>query len=172
MDATPRSTPKHWKDNDDPFDEIHSDFDPKSRVHNATQQPQDEEFDRQFYLAEDDEYLPNADTSTQNGRFIFESERTKAREAEMQKRKQTGGLRTARQSALDQDQQTWEENRLLSSGAAMRSNVDLEFGNEDDSRVQLLVHQIRPPFLSGKEASFSTVREAVPTVRDATSGTF
>ena len=168
-DATPRATPKNWKD-DDPFDEIHLDFDPKSRSRTEIQQPEDEEFDRQFYLAEDDEYLPNADSATsQNGRFIFESERTKAREAEMQKRKQQGGIRQARQSALDKDQQTWEENRLLSSGAAMRSEVDLEFNNEDDSRIQLLVHQIRPPFLSNSGASFSTIREAVPTVRDATS---
>ena len=171
--ATPRATPKAWKE-DDPFDELHSDLDAKShhKQQHQQQQPEDEEFDRQFYLAEDDEYLPNADgAASQNGRFIFESERTKAREAEMQKRKSQGGsIRQARQSALDKDQQTWEENRLLSSGAAMRSEVDLEFNNEDDSRVQLLVHQIRPPFLSESAgASFSTVREAVATVRDNTS---
>ena len=51
----------------------------------------------------------------------------------------------------------------------MRSEVDLEFSNEDDSGIQLLVHQIRPPFLSNSGASFSAIREAVPTVRDATS---
>jgi len=93
----------------------------------------------------------------------------------MQKRREAGGgaavsLRQARQSALDKDQQTWEENRLLSSGAAMRSSVDLDFTNENDSRVQLLVHQIQPPFLKERGgASFSVVREAVPTVKDATS---
>eukprot|EP00804_Cyclotella_cryptica_P014633 CCRYP_012674-RA/>CCRYP_012674-RA protein AED:0.34 eAED:0.35 QI:0/0/0.5/1/0/0/2/437/1197 len=174
-DATPRSTPRHWKDGD-PFDELHPDLNStRNHAQEQQEQPEDDEFDRQFYLAEDDEYLPNADSQTsQNGRFIYESERTKAREAEMQKRKQQGGggvgIRQARQSALDKDQQTWEENRLLSSGAAMRSSVDLEFNNEDDSRIQLLVHQIRPPFLSSDSgASFSTIREAVPTVRDATS---
>ncbi|KAK1736344.1 pre-mRNA-splicing factor ATP-dependent RNA helicase PRP16 [Skeletonema marinoi] len=88
----------------------------------------------------------------------------------------SSSLRHARQSALDKDQQTWEENRLLSSGAALRSNVDLDFvsNNQDDLRVQLLVHQITPPFLrtdgsGGGRASFSVLREAVPTVRDATS---
>ncbi|KAL7483408.1 hypothetical protein ACHAW6_009063 [Cyclotella cf. meneghiniana] len=176
-DATPRATPRNWKDAD-PLDELHSDLNAAeandAQPQAESQQPEDDEFDRQFYLAEDDEYLPNADSQTsQNGRFIYESERTKAREAEMQKRKQHGGgvgIRQARQSALDKDQQTWEENRLLSSGAAMRSSVDLEFNNEDDSRIQLLVHQIRPPFLSSDSgASFSTIREAVPTVRDATS---
>ncbi|KAL3801196.1 hypothetical protein ACHAWO_013989 [Cyclotella atomus] len=170
--ATPRTTPKHWKD-DDPFDELHADLSKKPSSSTTQQQPQDDEFDRQFYLAEDDEYLPNADSSTSTGgRFLYESERTKSREIEMQKKRQLGGgvsLRQARQSALDKDQQTWEENRLLSSGAALRSEVDLEFNNEDDARIQLLVHQIRPPFLSGKDANFSTVREAVATVRDATS---
>ena len=162
-DATPRTS--RFQD-DDPFDELDAHFDPKSQQ----PEPQDEEFDRQFYLAEDDEYLPNPDSNNSGtyGRFLYESSRTQAREAEMQKRKQGTSIREARQSALDKDQNTWEENRLLSSGAATRSLVDLDFNNEDDARVQLLVHQIRPPFLSGK-ASFSTIREAVPTVRDNTS---
>ena len=58
----------------------------------------DDEFDRQFYLAEDDEYLPNSDAAgnggdnvnATHGRFIFESERTRAREAEMQKKQEQG----------------------------------------------------------------------------------
>jgi pre-mRNA-splicing factor ATP-dependent RNA helicase DHX38/PRP16 len=61
---------------------------------------------------------------------------------------------------------------LLSSGAAVRNTIDLDaevLNNEKDmSRVTLLVHQVKPPFLTGK-VSFSTIREAVPTVRDASS---
>ena len=196
------------EDDDDPFDELHTDLNTKpsattaatigntnnnsSSIHDDNDH--DDEFDRQFYLADDDEYLPNSDTSsttndTSSGRFIFESEITRKREAEMEQRRKGGNssttannnntsssLRHARQSALDKDQQTWEENRLLSSGAALRSNVDLDFVNkEDDLRVQLLVHQITPPFLRNDgdggngRASFSVLREAVPTVRDATS---
>jgi pre-mRNA-splicing factor ATP-dependent RNA helicase DHX38/PRP16 len=34
--------------------------------------------------------------------------------------------------------------------------------------VTLLVHQVKPPFLDGR-VSFSTIREAVPTVKDASS---
>ena len=183
--ATPRNN-SYTQRQDDPFDELHQDL--------STQRPpmkpsdidnDDDEFDRQFYLADDDEYIPNSDTGTNantsggdttHGRFIFESERTRAREAEMQKRREAGGhhgqqgsMRQARQSALDKDQQTWEENRLLSSGAAVHSELDLDFNNENDTRVQLLVHQIQPPFLRDGRASFSVIREAVPTVRDATS---
>ncbi|KAL7527338.1 hypothetical protein ACHAXR_001903, partial [Thalassiosira sp. AJA248-18] len=176
---------------DDPFDELHKDFSthrapkPTSGNGNNGEEEDDDEFDRQFYLADDDEYLPNSDAQTSSnneanashGRFIFESERTRAREAEMEKKRQASGggagaagsMRQARQSALDKDQQTWEENRLLSSGAAMRSEVDLDFTNEMDTRVQLLVHQIQPPFLREGRASFSVIRESVPTVRDASS---
>ena len=196
-------------DNDDPFDELHPDLSmhrvpqpPKQQQQqqqSMEQDDEDDEFDRQFYLADDDEFVSNnndggsstiADADNTNGthgRFLFESERTRAREAEMQKRRSAGGggsggggtsssnattsLRQARQSALDKDQQTWEENRLLSSGAALRSEVDLDFTNteNDDTRVQLLVHQIQPPFLRDGRAAFSVIREAVPTVRDATS---
>ena len=79
----------------------------------------------------------------------------------------------AKKSALQADQEAWEESRLLSSGAAVRSTIDLDaetLNNENDmSRVTLLVHQVKPPFLSDDKVSFSTVREAVPTVKDASS---
>ncbi|KAL9186185.1 hypothetical protein ACHAXT_005423 [Thalassiosira profunda] len=178
--ATPRFGQQPPPD-DDPFDELHADFAARRPVRPA-EADGDDEFDRQFYLADDDEFLPNADAQTAanekngaHGRFLFESDRTRAREAEMQRKReaghhgQVGSLREARRSALDKDQQAWEENRLLSSGAATRHAVDLDFANEMDTRVQLLVHQIQPPFLREGRASFSVVREAVPTVRDATS---
>jgi len=79
-----------------------------------------------------------------------------------------GGVREARKSALHADQNRWEENRLLSSGAAIRGEVSLDMTTDDDTRITLLVHQVKPPFLDGR-VSFSTIREAVPTVRDATS---
>jgi len=167
--ATPRNNPK----DDDPFDELHKDFNNKVR---PTMKPSDvdaddDEFDRQFYLADDDEGI---DAHTGGAGTIFESDRTRAREAEMKKKREAGGqrgisMKQARQSALDKDQQTWEENRLLSSGAAIQNEVDLDYTNENDTRVQLLVHQIQPPFLRDGKAKFSVIREAVPTVRDATS---
>jgi pre-mRNA-splicing factor ATP-dependent RNA helicase DHX38/PRP16 len=40
--------------------------------------------------------------------------------------------------------------------------------NEEDSRTQLIVHQIKPPFLDGRVA-FSTQREGVATVKDNSS---
>ena len=141
----------------------------------------DEEFDRQFYLADDEEFIQeNQANNNQNmGRFLFESNKTKARQEEMEKRKQILGsagstttLRDARRNALRDDQETWEENRLLSSGAAIRGDVDIDKimnGSEDDARVTLLVHQVKPPFLKDGVSAFSRVRTAVPTVKDNSS---
>ena len=130
----------------------------------------DGEFDRHFYLDEDDDgnYIVDQSGGQDMGRFLFNNSKTKAREEEMEKKRQQ--RYNPRKSALQDDQEAWEENRLLSSGAAVRSSVDLDTMNSDQdmSRVTLLVHQVKPPFLDGR-VSFSTIREAVPTVRDASS---
>lgn len=75
-----------------------------------------------------------------------------------------------RRSAMEDDQEAWESNRLRSSGAALQGDVDLDHVNAEASntRVTLLVHQVKPPFLDGR-VSFSRIREAVPTVKDNTS---
>lgn len=129
--------------------------------------PDDEEFDRHFYLdQEEGGYVLDSADSNDMGRFLFENAKTKAREEEMEKKRQN--RYNPRHAALQDDQDAWEENRLLSSGAAVRSSVDLDMTTDQDTRVTLLVHQVKPPFLDGR-VSFSRIREAVPTVRDASS---
>lgn len=146
----------------------------------------DDEFDRQFYLADDDEFL--LDENQTMGRFLYESSKTKQREEEMEKKRQESSsrgivsqsssmmthalrLKDAKRSALQDDQEAWEASRLLSSGAAVRGDVDLDFSRaeEDATRVTLLVHQVKPPFLGRGASAFSTVKNAVPTVKDNTS---
>jgi len=149
------------------------------------QQPDDDEFDRQYYLADDDAILQDAQNSSSNmGRFLFENAKTKQREMEMEQQRQNGfkpndgkggqmqvvrKKLSAKKSALLDDQEQWEENRLLSSGAALQGEVSLEIQTDDDSRINLLVHQVKPPFLTDTSVSFSSIRESVPTVRDASS---
>eukprot|EP00980_Cylindrotheca_fusiformis_P019320 scaffold6638_cov127-Cylindrotheca_fusiformis.AAC.4 len=129
--------------------------------------PDDEDFDRQFYLdQEEGGYVLDATDEGDMGRFLFENAKTKAREEEMEKKRRNRF--NPKREAMQDDQEAWEENRLLSSGAAVRSSVDLEMKTEQDTRVTLLVHQVKPPFLDGR-VSFSTIREAVPTVRDNSS---
>jgi len=131
----------------------------------------EDDFDRQFYLDQEEggyvlDNSNNDDGQADMGRFLFENAKTKAREQEMEQKRQNRF--NPRKSAQDAAQEAWEENRLLSSGAAVRSHVDLEMTTEQDTNVTLLVHQVKPPFLDGR-VSFSTIREAVPTVRDASS---
>jgi pre-mRNA-splicing factor ATP-dependent RNA helicase DHX38/PRP16 len=129
--------------------------------------PDDADFDRHFYLdQEEGGYVRDSTDQGDMGRFLFENAKTKAREEEMEKKRQNRF--NPRKEAMQDDQDAWEENRLLSSGAAVRSSVDLEMKTEQDTRVTLLVHQVKPPFLDGR-VSFSTIREAVPTVRDSSS---
>ena len=130
---------------------------------------QNEDFDRHFYLdQEEGGYVQDNANTDDMGRFLFENSKTKAREQEMEQRRQQSARYNPRKSALQDDQDAWEENRLLSSGAAVRNSVDLDMTNEQDTRVTLLVHQVKPPFLDGR-VSFSTIREAVPTVKDSSS---
>jgi len=148
---------------------------------------ENDEFDRQFYLADDDEFLLGENENQTMGRFLYESSKTKQREEEMEKKRQESSsrgiippssihnhaqrLKDAKRSALQDDQEAWEASRLLSSGAAIRGNVDLDFSRaeEDATRVTLLVHQVKPPFLKNNASAFSTVKNAVPTVKDNTS---
>jgi pre-mRNA-splicing factor ATP-dependent RNA helicase DHX38/PRP16 len=137
-------------------------------------EPADEDFDRDFYLQEDEGHaIQDATNDNDLGRFLYTNAKIEARQVAMDKQQKEGGggqkpRQNARQSALNHDQQAWEENRLLSAGAAVQGTVDLDHVTEQDTSVTLLVHQVKPPFLDGR-VSFSTVREAVPTVRDASS---
>jgi len=93
----------------------------------------DSEFERHFYLAEDEGHYVQDQAGTEvdgdMGRFLFNNEKTRAREAEMEKKRQENPLSgrfSARKSALQDDQHAWEENRLLSSGAAVKGEVSLD----------------------------------------------
>jgi pre-mRNA-splicing factor ATP-dependent RNA helicase DHX38/PRP16 len=51
------------------------------------------------------------------------------------------------------DHDKWELNRLMTSGAMkIKDNADVELENmESEQRVMLLVHDLKPPFLDGRE---------------------
>ena len=153
---------------------------------NAPYDSDGEDFDRQFYLADEGGYVVDAsemDASGQLGRFLFVNDKTKAREKEMEERRRNpmykGGkgqqqqsqqqFLSARQSAMLDDQEAWEENRLLSSGAASRGEIALDVSTENDTRVTLLVHQLKPPFLEKSSVGLLGKQSAVATVKDNSS---
>ena len=95
---------------------------------------------------------------TQEGHFLGDSKKFKEREDSMAKSRSRGDNKiagmSARRSQLHVDQAAWEDNRLLQSGVAVMTEVATEFDNEEESRVNLVVHNLKPPFLDGR-VSFS-----------------
>ncbi|GFP52319.1 hypothetical protein ACSS6W_003640 [Trichoderma asperelloides] len=71
----------------------------------------------------------------------------------------------ARQEQRRRENDAWETNRMLVSGVAQRRDLAADFDDEETTRVHLLVHDLRPPFLDGKTI-FTKQLEPVPAVRD------
>lgn len=131
---------------------------------------EDDEFDREFYLSEEGMAADlNRDESDV---FLGDENKFKAREEQMSRSRARGDAKlagvSARKSQLNADQEAWEENRLLTSGVALQREVQTEFDNEEDTRVTLIVHNTRPPFLDGR-VSFSMQQTTVSTVKDPSS---
>ncbi len=73
---------------------------------------------------------------------------------------------TARAAQKQKDVDAWETNRMLTSGVAQRRDFGDDFeDDEEETRVHLLVHDLRPPFLDGRTV-FTKQLEPVPAVRD------
>lgn len=74
-------------------------------------------------------------------------------------------IRDAKRRDID----NWETNRMLTSGVAQRRAYDGDSGlvldDEDGTRVHILVHDLRPPFLDGRTI-FTKQLEPISAVRD------
>jgi pre-mRNA-splicing factor ATP-dependent RNA helicase DHX38/PRP16 len=80
--------------------------------------------------------------------------------------KKTGKRMSARATQKQKDVDAWETNRMLTSGVAQRRDFGDDFEDDEEAtRVHLLVHDLRPPFLDGRTV-FSKQLEPVPAVRD------
>lgn len=76
---------------------------------------------------------------------------------------------TAKAAQKQRDVDAWETNRMLTSGVAQRRDQGADFeDDEETTRVHLLVHDLKPPFLDGKTI-FTKQLEPVPAVRDSQS---
>jgi hypothetical protein len=66
------------------------------------------------------------------------------------------------------DNDLWEANRMVTSGVASRKGVDLDFEDESQSAVHVMVHNLKPPFLDGRTV-FTKQLEPINPIRDPTS---
>ncbi|EFQ28829.1 helicase associated domain-containing protein [Colletotrichum graminicola] len=71
----------------------------------------------------------------------------------------------ARKEQRQRENDAWETNRMLVSGVAQRRDMGADFDDDEATRVHLLVHDLRPPFLDGRTI-FTKQLEPVPAVRD------
>ncbi|KAK8236241.1 pre-mRNA-splicing factor ATP-dependent RNA helicase prp16 [Phyllosticta capitalensis] len=72
----------------------------------------------------------------------------------------------ARQRQKQKDVDAWETNRMLTSGIAQRRDFAGDFEDDDDgTRIHLLVHDLRPPFLDGRKI-FTKQLDPVSAVKD------
>ncbi|KAL1603510.1 DEAH-box RNA helicase prp16 [Paraconiothyrium brasiliense] len=87
------------------------------------------------------------------------------REAALTEKKQNSRA-SARAVQKQKDVDAWETNRMLQSGVAQRRTFDTDFDDDNEStRVHILVHDLKPPFLDGKRV-FTKQIDPVPAVRD------
>ena len=87
------------------------------------------------------------------------------REAALEERK-LGKRVSAKAVQKQRDVDAWEVNRMLTSGVAQRRDHEQDFDDDEEAtRVHLLVHDIKPPFLDGRKI-FTKQLEPVPAVRD------
>ncbi|XP_016377075.1 pre-mRNA-splicing factor ATP-dependent RNA helicase PRP16-like [Sinocyclocheilus rhinocerous] len=93
-------------------------------------------------------------------------EYVKKREQILQK--QTQKRISAQKRQINEDNERWETNRMLTSGVVQRLEVDEDFEEDNATRVHLLVHNLVPPFLDGRIV-FTKQPEPVIPVKDATS---
>ncbi|XP_014681833.1 PREDICTED: pre-mRNA-splicing factor ATP-dependent RNA helicase PRP16-like [Priapulus caudatus] len=116
--------------------------------------------DREWYGIDegyDDNHNPFSDISAEYAR---------KKEAQLEERKKK--RMSAMQRQINQDNEKWEENRMLRSGVVQRVDFDEDFDEDNVARVHLLVKNIAPPFLDGRIVFTKQSLPVVP-VKDPTS---
>ncbi|WQF84960.1 Putative helicase, P-loop containing nucleoside triphosphate hydrolase [Colletotrichum destructivum] len=128
-------------------------------------EPTDEDsnaLDRDWYLG--DEFGGHTFGDDSHNPFVayasWEAEKQEAVKAE-----KMSSRFDARKEQRQRENDAWETNRMLVSGVAQRRDMGADFDDEEATRVHLLVHDLRPPFLDGRTI-FTKQLEPVPAVRD------
>ncbi|KAG6041295.1 hypothetical protein E4U41_005123 [Claviceps citrina] len=102
---------------------------------------------------------------THNPFASYEISAWEAEQQESSKADKMASRYDARQEQRRKENDAWETNRMLVSGVAQRRDMASDFDDEEATRVHLLVHDLRPPFLDGRTI-FTKQLEPVPAVRD------
>lgn len=150
---------------------------PRSNNHGAT--PHQNEFDgpepfvddeetnaldRDWYGGEENGHAFGDETHNPFG-AADNTTQERQREAAMSDLKNSRRL-NAKQMQRQRENDAWETNRMLTSGVAQRTNVHDDFEDDQDTtRIHLLVHDLKPPFLDGQTV-FSKQLQPISAVLD------
>jgi len=127
--------------------------------------------DRDWYDREEGGATLDLDTAQP---FLGDDATFKKRETEMTKRltrrdgTQMSLAQSKKLSQLSADNAEWEDRQLLRSGAVRGTELQTEFDDDEESRIILLVHDTKPPFLDGRVV-YTKQAEPVMPVKDPTS---
>lgn len=121
--------------------------------------------DRDWYNDDDEPGNPFAD-------YEDDAEAAQVSSLQSQAQQITGRRKmSAKAAAYQQDNDMWEVNRLAQSGVTgerRRFDLDQLAIDEEESRVHLLVHDLKPPFLDGR-ITYTKQLEPVSAIKDPTS---
>ncbi|KTW28926.1 hypothetical protein T552_01554 [Pneumocystis carinii B80] len=151
---TPRVTDSVWNNQESTYQEnIKNDYDLVEWENNEAK------LDRDWYNA--DEFGNVYGDDTHNPFFQFEDQ--ERNQNEMLFKKKTKRI-SAKQREFNRENDHWEMNRMLTSGVAQRSFADMDFEDENENTVHLLVHDLKPLFLDGRQVF--TKQDPVSAVKD------
>ncbi|MCJ1446873.1 MAG: DEAH-box RNA helicase prp16 [Stictis urceolatum] len=137
---------------------------PPPKTPPVQQQEDETELDRDWYNGEEFGHILGDESHNPFAAFESTWQEQKAT-AELHERK--NNLRfNARDVQRKKDNDAWEANRMLGSGIAQRKDFGADFAeDEESSRVHLLVHDLKPPFLDGRTV-FTKQQDPVSAVLD------
>ncbi|GIL69699.1 hypothetical protein Vretifemale_520, partial [Volvox reticuliferus] len=132
---------------------------------------EERQLERDWYDAE--EFGAGTDDQGAAARFVGDEALFERRTLDLQRRVRKDGstmslAATKRANELEKALNAWEENRLITSGVVRLKEVSLNFTDEDEARVMLLVHDTKPPFLEGKVVNNKQADIVLP-LKDPTS---
>ncbi|GFR49972.1 hypothetical protein Agub_g12113, partial [Astrephomene gubernaculifera] len=146
---------------DDSYDEVYA----------REKELEERQLERDWYDAE--EFGTGTDDAGAAARFVGDEALFQRRTADLQRRVRKDGstmslAASRRANELEKALNAWEENRLLTSGVVRLKEVSLDFADEDEARVMLLVHDTKPPFLEGQVVNNKQADIVLP-LKDPTS---
>ncbi|KAG9257963.1 P-loop containing nucleoside triphosphate hydrolase protein [Emericellopsis atlantica] len=140
---------------------------PTPRRENDVPEPDDEDskaLDRDWYGG--DEFGGHAfGDDTHNPFASYESSAWEGQQTEKAKAEKMNNRYDAWKEQKNRENDAWETNRMLVSGVAQRRDMASDFNEEEGTRIHLLVHDLKPPFLDGRHV-FTKQVDPVPAVRD------